>query len=111
MPATRDAGSLARRAVALLERTEAGTRPVRLLGVSLHGLVDHPHPPSPKPAGRNGDLPFDDGRRGAGRGQRKRGARTRSAAGITRMSIVSITPAGSPSTWTGEGGVQRIVAA
>jgi DNA polymerase-4 len=59
-PATRDAGSLARRAVALLDRTEAGTRPVRLLGVSLHGLVDHPQPPPPKPAGRSGALPFDD---------------------------------------------------
>jgi DNA polymerase-4 len=58
VPATRDAGSLVRRAVALLERTEAGARPVRLLGVSLHGLVDDPHPP-PKPTGRNGDLPFD----------------------------------------------------
>jgi len=60
LPATRDAGSLARRAVALLDRTEAGTRPVRLLGVSLHGLVDHPQPPAPRPAGRSGALPFDD---------------------------------------------------
>ena len=60
LPATRDAGSLARRAVALLDRTEAGRRPVRLLGVSLHGLVDHPQPPAPRPAGRSGALPFDD---------------------------------------------------
>ena len=59
LPATSDAASLARRAVALLDRTEAGTRPVRLLGVSLHGLVDHPQPPAPRPGGRNGDLPFD----------------------------------------------------
>lgn len=36
--ATDDAEVLAARAVALLARTEAGTRPVRLLGVSLSGL-------------------------------------------------------------------------
>jgi DNA polymerase-4 len=60
LPATRDAGSLAQRAVALLERTEAGARPVRLLGVSLHGLVDHPQPTAPTPAGRSGVLPFDE---------------------------------------------------
>jgi DNA polymerase-4 len=59
LPATSDAGSLAQRAVALLDRTEAGARPVRLLGVSLHGLVDHPQPPATKPGGRSGDLPFD----------------------------------------------------
>jgi len=59
VPATRDAGSLARRAVALLGRTDAGARPVRLLGVSLHGLVDDPQPPAPRPGGRSGDLPFD----------------------------------------------------
>jgi DNA polymerase-4 len=39
-PATRDADDLAARAVALLDRTEAGRRPVRLLGVSVHNLVD-----------------------------------------------------------------------
>ena len=39
-PATRDAEALASRAVALLERTEAGPRPVRLLGVSYHGFGD-----------------------------------------------------------------------
>lgn len=37
--ATCDAEVLADRAAALLSRTEAGTRPVRLLGVSLSGLV------------------------------------------------------------------------
>jgi DNA polymerase-4 len=37
-PPTRDAGILAARAVSLLERTEAGVRPVRLLGVSVHNL-------------------------------------------------------------------------
>ncbi len=35
---TREAGELAGRAVLLLERTEAGERPVRLLGVSVHNL-------------------------------------------------------------------------
>ena len=37
-PATRDAGIIARRALFLLERTAAGKRPVRLLGVGVHGL-------------------------------------------------------------------------
>ncbi len=59
VPATREAADLARRAVSLLDWTEAGARPVRLLGVSLHGLVDHPQPPAQKPGSRNGDLPFD----------------------------------------------------
>src|SRR6478735_5671122 len=35
---TRDEADLAARAVRLLEKTEAGTRPVRLLGVSVHNL-------------------------------------------------------------------------
>ncbi len=39
-PATRNAEDIAARAIALLERTEAGHRPVRLLGVSVHNLVD-----------------------------------------------------------------------
>jgi len=60
LPATSDAGSLARRAVALLDRTEAGARPVRLLGVSLHGLSDDPQPPAQKPGSPDGHLPFDD---------------------------------------------------
>jgi len=37
--ATADAGSIAGRALALLARTEATSRPVRLLGVGSHGLV------------------------------------------------------------------------
>jgi DNA polymerase IV len=61
LPATRSAVSLAQRAVALLDRTEAGTRPVRLLGVSLHGLVDQSRAPAPRPSGRSFDLPFDVG--------------------------------------------------
>ncbi|HJR60078.1 MAG TPA: DNA polymerase IV [Vicinamibacterales bacterium] len=36
----RDAEEIARRAVLLLDKTEAGTRPVRLLGASVHNLVD-----------------------------------------------------------------------
>jgi len=39
-PPTRDADDIAARAIALLDRTEAGQRPVRLLGVSVHNLVD-----------------------------------------------------------------------
>jgi DNA polymerase-4 len=38
-PLTRDADALASRAVALVDRTEAGRRPVRLLGVSIHNLT------------------------------------------------------------------------
>ena len=36
--ATRSAADLSDRAIALLDRTQAGKRPVRLLGVSVHGL-------------------------------------------------------------------------
>jgi DNA polymerase-4 len=39
-PAGRDEEDIAQRAVALLERTEAAARPVRLLGVSVHNLED-----------------------------------------------------------------------
>jgi DNA polymerase-4 len=49
-----EADALSARAVALLDRTEAGTRPVRLLGVSVHNLVD-PEEPAEPPA-----LPFAD---------------------------------------------------
>jgi DNA polymerase IV len=51
--ATRDADDIASRAVHLLEKTEAGQRPVRLLGVSVHNLVD-PAEPDEEPC-----LPFD----------------------------------------------------
>ncbi|HEY6929114.1 MAG TPA: DNA polymerase IV, partial [Thermoanaerobaculia bacterium] len=37
-PATQDTNEITRRAAALVAKTEAGRRPVRLLGVSLHGL-------------------------------------------------------------------------
>jgi DNA polymerase-4 len=39
-PPTRDPARLAERAVALLERTDAGRRPVRLLGAGAHGLLE-----------------------------------------------------------------------
>jgi len=56
-PASRDERELGDRAVSLLEKTEAGRRPVRLLGVTLHGLVDEPGavPEDPWPR-----LPFDE---------------------------------------------------
>ena len=43
-PPTRQSDEIAMRAVALLEKTEAGQRPVRLLGVSVHNLVDPTEP-------------------------------------------------------------------
>jgi DNA polymerase-4 len=51
-PSTRDADQIAARAIRLLGRTEAGTRPIRLLGVSLHNLSSADaaldmHPPLP----------------------------------------------------------------
>jgi DNA polymerase IV len=54
-PATRDADDIATRAVSLLDRTEAATRPVRLLGVSVHNLEDPAAPFSPE----DPVLPFD----------------------------------------------------
>jgi DNA polymerase-4 len=50
LPAARDAEDIAARAVALLDRTEAGRRAVRLLGVSVHNLVD--------PSESSGDPPL-----------------------------------------------------
>lgn len=46
-PATRSADEIAERAVRLLARTEAGRRPVRLLGVTVHGLTAEPLPALP----------------------------------------------------------------
>jgi DNA polymerase-4 len=51
--ATRDADGLAERAIRLLDKTEAGDRPIRLLGVSVHNLID-PSEPLDEPL-----LPFD----------------------------------------------------
>ncbi len=56
LPATRNADEIAGRAVALLERTDAGTRPVRLLGVSVHNLIDPAEPAEPP---EHALLPFD----------------------------------------------------
>ncbi|RPJ85293.1 MAG: DNA polymerase IV [Acidobacteria bacterium] len=58
-PAVSDAEVLAARAVALLDRTEAGRRPVRLLGVTLHGLTADPVQPPPRDPFPS--LPFDQG--------------------------------------------------
>ena len=54
--ATRDEETIVRRAVALLERTDAGRVPVRLLGVSVHNLCETPFVPPEHPQPR---LPFD----------------------------------------------------
>jgi DNA polymerase-4 len=58
-PPTRAAEEIAGRSVSLLEKTEAGARPVRLLGVSLHGLSETDAAPatSSRPAD---ELPFSE---------------------------------------------------
>ena len=53
--ATRDEENIRSRAVALLDKTEAGRRPIRLLGVSVHNLCDAVDTPVEEPQGR---LPF-----------------------------------------------------
>jgi DNA polymerase IV len=53
---TRDETALVRRALAQVARTQAGRRPVRLLGVSVHALATTEDPSS---ASRDGELPFD----------------------------------------------------
>jgi DNA polymerase IV len=55
-PASRDEEDIAQRAVKLLERTEATTRPVRLLGVSVHNLEDPTAPFEPE----DPMLPFNE---------------------------------------------------
>jgi len=52
-PPTRNEAAIVERAVRLLDRTEAGQRPIRLLGASVHNLCD----PEDVVAGR---LPFGD---------------------------------------------------
>src|SRR5918993_290963 len=47
-PATRDSEEIAQRAVRLLDRTDAASRPVRLLGVSVHNLEDPAAPFEPE---------------------------------------------------------------
>ena len=54
-PPTRDEADLTARAVRLLDKTDAGSRPIRLLGVSVHNFCGQPEP------GDGPDrLPFDD---------------------------------------------------
>lgn len=59
-PPTADETLVATRAVALVERTEAGTRPVRLLGVGVHNL-SRPGDPAPAtlPHVERPRLPFE----------------------------------------------------
>ncbi len=54
---TRDPDEIAARAVALLARTEAGERPVRLLGTSVHNLCDTET--RPERPGAHPRLPWD----------------------------------------------------
>ena len=56
---TRDGQVLVERACSLLERTEAATRPVRLLGVSVHNFTDAPAD-DVKPKRRPRPLPLFD---------------------------------------------------
>ncbi len=56
-PPTRSSEEIARRAMALLEKTEVQRRPVRLLGVSLHGLSETDGA-SPEEANPSEELPF-----------------------------------------------------
>ena len=58
VPPTRSGDEIASRAVALLAKTEAGQRPVRLLGVSVHNLVD-PEDTADGTEEREPWLPFD----------------------------------------------------
>ncbi len=55
-PGVQDTIEIASHARQLLDRTDATDRPVRLLGVSVHNLLD----PAAAPARADGQLPFDD---------------------------------------------------
>jgi DNA polymerase IV len=55
-PPTRDQEAIAARAVALLDRTDAGRRPVRLLGVSVHNFCESD---APEHEVRDPRLPFE----------------------------------------------------
>jgi DNA polymerase-4 len=57
---TRDESSIVTRAVALLEKTEAGQRPVRLLGVSVHNLCDVVTPVRSSARKHESRLPFEE---------------------------------------------------
>jgi DNA polymerase-4 len=56
-PPTDDEADIVRRAVELLDKTDARTRPVRLLGAGVHNLVDGDPPGDPP--GDTAVLPFD----------------------------------------------------
>jgi DNA polymerase IV len=56
--ATQNADAVAARAIALLAKTDAGRRPVRLLGVSVHNLQETEIAPPVAPA-RSQALPFE----------------------------------------------------
>jgi DNA polymerase-4 len=57
---TRDETSIVTRAVMLLARTDAGRRPVRLLGVSVHNLTETcAMPQATRSRRRDATLPFD----------------------------------------------------
>jgi DNA polymerase-4 len=56
--ATQHVESIVSRALALIERTECGQRPIRLLGVSAHNLTDAAQA-SKGFDGRDGRLPLD----------------------------------------------------
>ena len=58
-PPTSNADQIARRAVVLLDKTDARKRPVRLLGAGVHGLVD----PEEIEDDEDPRLPFDVGER------------------------------------------------
>jgi DNA polymerase-4 len=60
-PPTCSAEGIVARAVALLEKTAAGRRPVRLLGVTAHGLSETETEDAPAtPGGAGDDLPFSE---------------------------------------------------
>jgi DNA polymerase-4 len=56
---SRDPDEIACRAVALLDRTDAAFRPVRLLGVSVHNFVEESGEPTVAATRRGDVLPFD----------------------------------------------------
>jgi DNA polymerase-4 len=57
-PPTQDEAATVSRALLLLEKTDAGRRPVRLLGVSVHGLTATSEPTPTPPADPAIRLPF-----------------------------------------------------
>jgi DNA polymerase-4 len=57
-PPTREESNLIARAVRLLDKTDAGRRPIRLLGVSVHNFCGEHD--AIEPAGDEARLPFDD---------------------------------------------------